>query len=445
MSFSDIRSLGDFLTSLGVGNAYYKPLAENDNSKQGIYLTHSFAALQQFPFGEIKEFPEFRQPNFKAKVNLFWINDQRKYAPAPKAQLILYSRYPEVRLSGFMQDCPTAPRGCMNPVPGEERRTNNGKDGRVLIFGVTADSRIYLYLAQKDTSLARQIFTELYEKDMTVAQSALCAFPIDNDHPSDKNALLAELRKIVKKGWIEGMRMHADGSCKPYYALNAGGYTLEALFGIIPNGLAEPDYHGWELKAYKGGRITLMTPEPDRGFYHENGAKEFALKYGHPTSDAFVYFTGTHKAGVLCPLTGLTLALKGYDSQGETINDVSGGIYLLDEESCPVAIWSFSLLLKHWCRKHAHACYVYYNSEKCGGKTRYTYRSPVYLGEGTDFPKFLDAILAGDVLYDPGIKVGVKVNGDLAEATGVHSRSQFRITTKQLSSLYEVFYPEDVS
>lgn len=441
MSFSDIRGLGDFLISLGVVNAYYKPLAENDNSKEGIYLTHSFAALQQFPFGEIKEFPEFKEPNFKAKVNLLWINDQREYAYAPKAQLILYSRYPEVRLSGFMNGCHTAPRGYMNPVSAEERRTNNGKDGRVLIFGVTSDSKIYLYLAKKDTSLARQIFAELYEKDIAAAQSTIYTFPIDNNQVSDKNALLAELRKIVKRGWIDGMRMYPNGSCKPYYAVNAGGYTLEASFGIIPNGIAEPDYRGWELKAYTGNRITLMTPEPDKGFYHEKGAKDFTLKYGHPTDKALAYFTGTHKAGILCSSTGLTLALKGYDIQKKTIDDVSGGICLLDKESRPIAIWSFSLLLKHWCRKHAHACYVHYNSEKSAEKIRYIYTSPVHLGERTDFPKFLDAVLAGDVVYDPGIKV----SGDSVAAAKVHARNQFRITTRRLSSLYETFYPEDVS
>ena len=44
---------------------------------------------------------------------------------------------------------------------------------------------------------------------------------------------------------------------------------------IIPNGRSEPDYMGWEMKAYSSGRITLMTPEPDGGMYGEAGVKAF--------------------------------------------------------------------------------------------------------------------------------------------------------------------------
>ena len=35
---------------------------------------------------------------------------------------------------------------------------------------------------------------------------------------------------------------------------------------------------GWEMKAYSGDRITLMTPEPDGGMYGENGVKVFVRK-----------------------------------------------------------------------------------------------------------------------------------------------------------------------
>ena len=29
---------------------------------------------------------------------------------------------------------------------------------------------------------------------------------------------------------------------------NGGGYTLEALFGIVRNGISEPDFMGWEFE-----------------------------------------------------------------------------------------------------------------------------------------------------------------------------------------------------
>ena len=52
----------------------------------------------------------------------------------------------------------------------------------------------------------------------------------------------------------------------------------------------------WELKAYSGNRITLMTPEPDGGLYGENGVKVFVREYGKPAGDDTLNFTGTHRA-----------------------------------------------------------------------------------------------------------------------------------------------------
>jgi hypothetical protein len=53
------------------------------------------------------------------------------------------------------------------------------------------------------------------------------------------------------------------------------------MLGISPNGRSEPDYLGWELKAYSGSRITLMTPEPNGGLYGEKGVAEFLRTYGY--------------------------------------------------------------------------------------------------------------------------------------------------------------------
>ena len=65
---------------------------------------------------------------------------------------------------------------------------------------------------------------------------------------------------------------------------------------VIPNGKAEPDFLGWEIKAYSSSRITLMTPEPDGGMYGEEGVKVFVREFGTPTGDDTLYFTGTHRA-----------------------------------------------------------------------------------------------------------------------------------------------------
>src|SRR5574344_1858410 len=138
MSFINSKNLFDFFFSKVAFKQFYKMLAENDNSKQQIYLGSSFSVLHQLPFGNIAEFPDNQVPNFKADIELYWINDQGETERAPGAQLILYPKYPEVRLSGFLKGCRTAPSENMKPVPKEQRKTNNTKDGRILFFAVTA-------------------------------------------------------------------------------------------------------------------------------------------------------------------------------------------------------------------------------------------------------------------------------------------------------------------
>ncbi|MDR2970998.1 MAG: hypothetical protein LBU83_03605, partial [Bacteroidales bacterium] len=165
MNFDNYEEFGKFLLTLGVTRAFFKPLSENDNSKQQIYFGSSFQVLQQIPFGKITEFPENKEPNYKASVNFWWINNSGQVSIAPNTQLILYTRYPEVRLSGFLSNCPTAPREHLQPIPKEKRANNNEKDGRVLIIGICPDNKVYGFLAIKDSHLAKSIFSKLYDEE----------------------------------------------------------------------------------------------------------------------------------------------------------------------------------------------------------------------------------------------------------------------------------------
>lgn len=438
MSFTDYSSLANLMISLGAKRAVYKPLSENDNSKQQIYLGSDFTFITELPFGEITRYPDVKLPNFKAPVDLWWINENGETAPAPEAQLILYPKYPEVRLSGFMRGCITAPSGYMSPIPAEERGEKNAKDGRVLILGITDEGRIYAYLAIKESAVARSIPIEGFPDGS--AGGTLLRFPLSTEAHNSREQLLAKLSEICRKGWIESCRMNSKGSIMSYNAKNGGGYTLEALFGIIPNGRAEPDFMGWELKAFKGNRITLMTPEPDAGFYREFGAKEFVLKYGHDKPDATKYFTGTHKAGIRNETSSMIMEIRGFDPNKGIITDVSGGIFLIPPDGSEAAIWSFPVLLKHWSRKHAHACYVNYESKIRESKTGFIYKSPIWLGEGTDFSLFLKAMTIGNVVYDPGTKVSLLETGN----TGIKARSQFRINFNKLESLYQRFETQKI-
>ena len=102
----------------------------------------------------------------------------------------------------------------------------------------------------------------------------------------------------------------------------------------------------------------------------------------------------------------------------------------------PQRIWSFGELMTAWNEKHAQAAYVSYESEK-EKVPAYRYFSPALLGEGTDFNRYLAALCAGHVIFDPGSKV---MNASTAKST-VKARSQFRMSVRHLAELYQKFGP----
>lgn len=138
---------------LGVTRLYAKALAENDNSKQQIYLGGSFDVLQQLPITNLREEPGGKRPNFKASLDLRWVAADGRTERAESAQLILYPDYPEVRLSGFLRGCSLAPSEHMRAVPAPSRRFNNQQDGRILFFGVSADGTTHVCLELEEAPL----------------------------------------------------------------------------------------------------------------------------------------------------------------------------------------------------------------------------------------------------------------------------------------------------
>ena len=139
---------------LGAQRVLCKRLAENDNSKQQVYLGHGFDALNLVPFGEVTSDSSTKQPIMKAALTLRWLDEEGRTAPAPGAQLVLYPQYPEVRMSGFLRGCPTAPAAQMRPVPKEQRRYNNGPDGRLLFLALLPSREIVAHLAPAGSAIA---------------------------------------------------------------------------------------------------------------------------------------------------------------------------------------------------------------------------------------------------------------------------------------------------
>ncbi|MBI5437550.1 MAG: MvaI/BcnI restriction endonuclease family protein [Nitrosomonadales bacterium] len=430
--FADLAGLLRRFSELGAVRAFCKPLAENDNSKQQIYLGGNFDVVQMFPFENVEATSNGKDSTYKAKLNFAWI-DADKTEQAAGAQLILYPQYPEVRLSGFLRGCKRAPNELLRPIPASQRRFNNGPDGRILFFGITRNGETLAYLAPAESSIAQE-FRQRQAESAFSQESVFFNLPLQGR--DSRIMLLERLSEIRKRGWQPSISLKKDGIIVPYKASNGGGYTLEALLGIIRNSISEPDFMGWEIKAYSKDRITLITPEPDGGMYGEDGVKAFVRKYGKPSGEDTLYFTGTHRADCRNEKTGLTLVVRGFNPSQKIIEDVGGAVELLTDKGRCEAAWSFAHLLIKWNKKHAHAAYIRYKGEKVAAPT-YRYLSPALLGEGTDFNRYLAALCAGLVILDPGSKV---MNASTEKST-VKARSQFRMSVRHLAELYQKFGP----
>jgi len=431
--FSDIADLMKRFAEFGAIRVFCKPLAENDNSKQQIYLGSSLEVVQMFPFQEIEATEKGKDSTYKAKLDFHWIGKDFSER-ATGAQLILYPQYPEVRLSGFLRGCTNAPNEYLRPIPKESRLFNNGPDGRILFFGITRNSETLAYLANAGSAVANE-FRHKHAQGQYPQENVFFNMPLLGR--DSKTILLEKLTEIRKGGWQPSIKLSKAGEVVPYKARNGGGYTLEALLGIIPNGRSEPDFMGWEMKAYSRNRLTLMTPEPSGGMYGDEGVKAFVRKFGAPSGNDTLYFTGTHRANNRNAKTGLTLIVRGFNPARKMIEDVDGAVELLTDAGRCAAAWSFGDLMIGWNKKHAQAAYVPYESEKVGAPA-YRYLSPALMGEGTDFNRYLIALCEGLVIFDPGSKV---MNASSPKST-VKARSQFRMSLQHLARLYQKFRPE---
>lgn len=431
-----VDSLGQLLDLMrhhGASRIYAKRLAPNDNSKNQIYLGGDFSALNIIPHGEIRtddtEVAGSVRDRAKAAVDFFWVNETGRHH-APNTGLILYPKYPEVRISGFLLGCREAPSPIM--------RVRD--PGRVLFLGITRDGQVMGYAATASDPIIAELNAHDWPTVGVFLELPLTLGQVD----SPRTLLINELRRIYQMQWIASQKLATDGTKAPYSARNGGGYTLEAELGITPNSYAEPDFLGWEVKQYgvsdfvsfrPKSPVTLMTPEPTGGIYRTEGVAAFMRRFGYPDQSGKpdrINFGGRydcqrdHHA-----LTGLRMTMSGYDAVSGKITDLDGGLSLIDGVDEVAASWSFKGMMAHWNRKHAQAAYV--PSLFRTPPPEYSYGAQVLLCEKTDFLMFLRAFAAGAVYYDPAVKVE-KASSAKPE---IKRRSQFRVAHADLAVLYE--------
>ena len=474
-----LEKLIEIYRNLGIDRIIYKALSPNDNSKNQLYIAGHFTDIGYIPTKELipslstsnKTSDPKRQVKFTADLNLNWVSPEGQCYLAPTAKLIYYPQFPEVRLSGFLLRCPIDMGGWMDP-------TKLGRSpGRVMFLGTREDGSIFAYLAIPGSRIAKEVLEQKSYFLSSVLQelpySKYVAFMKQGElklkdkketYDVDKNEnlsldrnekarilLLSELRRIHLSGPINSKKLNAKGIPVEYRARNGGGYTLEAELGVIPNGVAEPDFHGWEIKQFGVNRfdligskaLTLMTPEPDGGVYKDEGIQPFIYRYGYQNEKILdrYDFTGRHFAETMCEKSGLTLVLPGFNAESGMMIDANGCIGLMDKNENIAASWSYSKLLEHWKKKHARAAYIpSVSSDNSGGRRAYHYGNIVRLYEGTNINLLLGAVSDKLMYYDPGIKME-----NASTHPKVKKRSQFRIKSKDLMRLYKKLETVDVT
>lgn len=476
---NSLENLTNEFRRLGVDRIVYKLLSPNDNSKNQPYLAGHFTDIGYIPTRELVASPTSstktsdpkRQVKFIAGLNLSWLSPEGVAYSAPKAKLIYYPQFPEVRFSGFLQGCSIDMGGWMDPA------RKGRAEGRVLFLGLHQNGSIFAYLATPHSRIAKEVLEKEYvalssvlrelryskiqknavTAEHAVQESAAIYQPQDlfdwEGTPEDKarHILLSELRRIHLAGPITSKRLSSEGVAIPYKARNGGGYTMEAELGVIPNGIAEPDFQGWEIKQFgvkkfhlTGGKpLTIMTPEPDGGFYRDEGVKPFMYRYGYVNAKIPDRrdFTGRHFSDLVCEKSGLKLVTPGFCSEKGAMIDANGYIGLLDDEDDIAASWSFAKLMDHWKKKHSKAAYIPSLAIDGEDGTRsYQFGKSVRLYEGTNINLLLGAVSERKVYYDPGIKME-----NVSTTEKVKKRSQFRIKSKDLDTLYEKLDNVDVT
>ncbi|AKJ41512.1 Uncharacterised protein [Pragia fontium] len=427
MSITPLEHIAESMRRQGANKIIYKLLANNDNSKQQIYMASDFSLIKEMPTGEIRsDGMSSKGPIFKSALDFFWITMDGRTAQAKHTQLILYPKYPEVRLSGFIMGCSLAPSHLMQPPTPQEREDRAGKS-RCLILGICKD-RILAYASAWEDEVSYQAIQLIDNNKVRPFNSIF--YEYFSYQENTQSLLISKLKEIYEEGFISSRKLTSDGIMQEYKAKNGAGFTLESCFGITPNGRSEPDFMDWELKAHSGSVVTLMTPEPNMGMYCEDIYK-FMDKYASNKRIDRLDFTGIHKIGELNPKTNLVLTLQGYDINKEKIIDADGGALLMNSDGDIAAGWSFSKLLEHWKRKHSRTCFVSYEKID-NSKISYKFGPRVTLAEGAELAKFFNAIANNVIYYDPGVNMKLQTNGKWKPK----KRNQFRVKWSNISKIY---------
>lgn len=433
---SSLEELRVALEKFGVDRAIMKLLPRNANDKNQIYFGASFTQLYDLFDMTLNERGMSESAKLKAKRGEFipeavfndfrWIAADGSSTKAKGVRAIVYTQYPETRISGFSTEAGNIPTAL---TVGFTKKFPQRK--RLLVLGQTPKGACIAMLC---VDLSDFFLDEMHRLPNLKGSKVWKVMQITG---TEIEILLNDLSRVVGQP-LKGCRLDSTGATIPFSGTQVCGYTLEHALGVIPNSRKSGDINGIEIKAHTSSKVTLFTPEPDFGLYAEDFAL-FMTTYGYRSSkDGSFRLTGLHRANARCDKSGLTLKAREFrlDSQGgqraDWIRNYDGNpisflydpatpltpkmesvdVVLVDDKDKVVAGWSLNRLLNNWSPKHSKAIYV--SAEKrindnleefsAGFKYLITFGPAVIICEGASAESLLTGISQGLIFLDPAPK-----------------------------------------
>lgn len=424
-NFCNLEELRATLASSGAERAIIKVLTRNANDKNQIRLARDFGVLfNDFDMtlaerGESTSTAKGRSaPGTgipEAVFNDFsWLRRDGTRVRASGVKAIIYTQYPEARLSGLAADDGTMP-SCLSAAYVERHPDAE----RVLVLARLPGGRCLGLVCLNPPPLLIAGINALARLPGATACRRL--------HVGTGNSFMLEMKLASIAGKpMPGCRLDAHGRTLPFSGTQVCGYTLEHALGIIPNSDKNGDLYGIELKTHTGPKVTLFTPEPDGGLYASDFSA-FIMSYGYQDAGGCWRVTGVHRANVRCERSGLTLRVRelhpGPDGtpQAAAYNPATPltakfglvDVALIADDGTVAASWSLERLMNCWGAKHNEVVYVpalkLPNPDTAGRMAGFehsiTFGRTVLWCRDTSAERLLQAIGTGVIYLDPAPKL----------------------------------------
>jgi hypothetical protein len=464
------------LQALGATKALLKFLPKNANDKNQVYFSSDFGVLYNNFELKLAERGASTSTTKNASrpgsyipeavfADFAWAKPSLELVRAKNVKAIIYTQYPEARLSGFLTVENTMPESLSVSFTKANPTTK-----RLLVLAATPSGGCIglVYIG----------FSSRLEQEIALLPglegSKVCKLLTVRQNYSEQ--LFAQLARIVSRP-MKGCRLDSSGATIPFTGTQVCGYTLEHALGLASNSGKDGDIYGIELKTHTQPKVTLFTPEPDFGLYATH-FETFMCRYGYEAKPGEWRVTGVHRAAKRCTSSKLTLKVREYrvdpatigagkkvdwirDEDGERVPfpyDASTSltakldaveVVLEDDEGNVAAGWTLERLMNNWGVKHNEAVYIIATKSDTsdpemlakGYRFDITFSPRVTWCRGTSAERLLSAIDSGVIFLDPAPKF---IEGD----TGKNKRrSQWRVNDidAAIHSLYDRVEQRDLT